>query len=88
MGKHKGTGVYANGVTRDLNREAYKKTKKTIEMNERWRLACVANPLLPYKMTFLEFKRRGGKVADVSAENDVGNVRRDQKGQKCQEFIS
>lgn len=46
-----------NKTSREMNKIAYNKTRRTIQANDAWRVAKSNDPSIENRLTFVEFKR-------------------------------
>ena len=46
-----------NETSKELTRLTWRKTLKTVEVSDAWRVECAKDPNFKNKMTFVEFKR-------------------------------
>jgi len=46
-----------NHVARDVTRSLQSKIRKTVSLNDEWRKLCEENPMLPYKISFPEWRK-------------------------------
>ena len=51
-----------NDVSSDINRVAYGKTMTTIRLNDEWRKLCEEDPTLPFRISFLEWRKKKLRV--------------------------
>jgi hypothetical protein len=56
-GQNSGANPF-NETSSDINKVAYAKTMMTIRINDKWREMCSEDPTLPFKMSFLEFRKK------------------------------